>query len=238
MTDTMTKINDMTAHMKHDANLCYAAYDIISDARAEEQAALLEQFIVCYNVGTSDETQPNHVFIRKDEEVKLLRTCSKIVDPFAEQLRERRLSQQEFYTTLWRFLSTEEKLPDKKARVMALMSCASDRRFPYYEVDYAQTVCLSDEEYTSYNAAVDPNVLGKIQYLINGAEFEQKTETAAELLKLLDAETDPNHRLMIMTRIVACYTGNLLGEKLRCDLLEMRLDFLENMIGLGGSDDD
>ena len=216
------KLEVIISHAKADVNLCAAALSLIMDAPIEEQVNLAESFFKGFKtVPTKADFELSQI-ISKDEEKKLMLRYGPIVDAYLEELLEQSLPNKAFYSELWDYITTSEALPTTQARIIALFDCAIDKRIPYVHIDRAKALKMNQATFQECNNKIGNEKFQTLEYILN-SKWEQKTEEASLVVKMLDDLEDFNLRTVFMTRIIAHFQVELHRLHLR-DMFSMLSD--------------
>lgn len=216
------KLEVIISHAKADVNLCAAALSLIMDAPIEEQVNLAESFFKGFKtVPTKADFELSQI-ISKDEEKKLMLRYGPIVDAYLEELLEQSLPNKAFYSELWDYITTSEALPTTQARIIALFDCAIDKRIPYVHIDRAKALKMNQATFQECNNKIGDEKFQTLEYILN-SKWEQKTEEASLVVKMLDDLEDFNLRTVFMTRIIAHFQVELNRLHLR-DMFSMLSD--------------
>ena len=161
-TNNLEKIQFLCEHARSDANLCAAAYQLISKAPHEEQAVLLERFIRCYHQNKNENT----IVIPQlfDEKLKTIymHRYQTIVDGHLEELLNLGMSKKDFYEELVNYILTDRNLLDDAARAIAIYDCCIDRRLPYAQVDLNAGMKLENKEFAECVKMLGEESLDKV----------------------------------------------------------------------------
>lgn len=90
------------------------------------------------------------------------------MDEYLDGLLKRNLCRNDFYRELWSCIAQNEIFDTHKAKVIALFDCAIDKRLPYYYIDQADALKMSQETYVKYMDSIGEAKFGKMKYILNG----------------------------------------------------------------------
>lgn len=241
MTRNEEKIHQLCKSAEADVNLCRIAYSLIENAPKEEQGKLLETFLLCYRFTPSDCSLTLPSFLDEETQRSIQLEYGPRVDQQMMDLQKKGLSEEEYYRELWEHLSTASFLPDLRARVVALFNCAIDRNALYYAVDRNEMLSMDGEQYLATLTAVGEKTLARVEAILN-EEFDQKTERASLVVKMMDSMESFEERTVLLAQVISHYQR----ERLRTvmDLLHERRHssrlFRESRepLPFGGDDED
>lgn len=202
------KLNYLVSHASADINLCAAAYSVISEAASEEQGQLLKEFIIGYKQTPSDGKLDLPVIMENEEEHRFMRRYGKIVDGYLEDLQEKSPSEAQFYDELWKYIQYAPELTSKKIRVFALFDIVIDKRVPYIQIDRSSMLSMDNDEFRALNRQVGEERFAKLEYILNGS-FEQQTQRASLVVKILEEIPDFKLKTVFMARLIAHFSRKL-----------------------------
>ena len=197
---SLTKnIQDFLSHVDgEEINQSYELLKLIHEKSYEGSNVLQLVFELSEQI-KSDKTIPVEIYIDKKDYDELMLKYAGYVYSFLRLLIELRPSTNIFYEKLWDFIDKDQLLQTKEARAFALSIIWSDVRLPYYEFD----------KYENMNQEEFMNIRNEIASEISKARFalylpcEQRTETAANLVKIIDGISDEKKKQVLVAAILA-----------------------------------
>lgn len=204
MTNTSEKMNTLISLAKADVQLVAACYPLIAEAPESEKAELLKEFILGYKTTpTTGELKLPKLISDMEEQRGMLR-YGPFTDNMIKMLQKADLSEEEFYEQLWFYLQSSPLLPDTKARIIALFDCAIDQHLPYYKLDRDLALSMENAEYREVCSQIGDDVFAKMKYILD-ADFDQKTEQASLIVRMMDTLPDFTSRSVFMSRLISHY---------------------------------
>lgn len=198
------KLNYLISHAMADINLCAYAFFVISEADSNEKAKLLEEFIIGFQQTPSDCELKLQTFMDKDELQRFRHRYGKMVDSYLEELIELSLPKPEFYTKLWNYIQNSSELTTQKLRVFALFNIVIDKRVPYFMIDRKSMLSMDNDQFTALNNQVGDEAFGELEYILK-SKFNQKTEQASLVVKMLEALPEFKLKTVFIVRLIAFY---------------------------------
>ena len=177
-------------------NVCYAILKIIERAPADNQAEVLRHAAESFGSSESSEEIPIDAYITKDELEKLNERYAKLVNDMLAVLLDENPGEDEFYVQLWA-LVRNPILRDEKARAFALFWLLIDKRLPYFHL--LEGMRMANEDYGVANRRLR-TARAKIRFIL-AREFDQKTQQADLVLKVIDAAAGSD-RILLMGEVI------------------------------------
>lgn len=204
MMNTSEQLAHLIGQAKADVQLAAAGFSMISSAPTDEQPQLLKEFIVGYKTAPSSCELKLPQLISDDEERHGMLRYGWSNDSMLQILQKADLSEDDFYAQLWDYLKNSPVFPDTKMRIVALFYYSIDHRLPYYKLDRDQALTMENAEYRDACRRIGDDVLGRMEYILD-ADFDQKTEQASLIVRMMDELPDHVSRCVFMSRIIAHY---------------------------------
>lgn len=201
------KLNFIISHAKADVNLCAVAYQIIKGSEPADRAIIFEEFIKGYKRTPTDGSMKLPIIITKNEERSLMKRYGRYVDQKIKELIISNFEKEEFYTKLVDFIMYDEMLQDGMAGAIAIFDCVIDKRLPYHRVDISKAITMENDRYLQIINTIGQDKLDQINSALI-FDFNQKTETAAVLLSLIESREKYEERVVMMSRVLAYFETN------------------------------
>jgi hypothetical protein len=193
------QIQEFLSHVDgEEINQSYEVLNLIEESSTDGSKVLRTLFELSETV-KSDKTNSVNTYIDKKDFDELMVKYAAYVYSFLKLLIELRLPTNSFYTKLWDFIDKDPLLQTKESRAFALSIIWNDVRLPYYEFEKYEN--MDQEEFI--------NLRNEIALEISKARFalylpcEQRTETAANLVKIIDGIEDEKKKQVLVAAILA-----------------------------------
>lgn len=207
------RLDYLVSHASHDINLCAAACSVISEAPYAEQPQLLKRFLVGYDESISDRKMELPVFVRDDEKIHLMSCYGKMVDTFLLDLQKKSLPEMQFYCELWKYIQHSPKLDTNKARIFALYDVAIDKSIPYHYIDRRGMLSMENDEFRSINHDIGDEVFEMLEHILV-APFDQRTQQASLIVKMLDSYSDYKYKTVFLTHLIGFFEKKIIDMQL------------------------
>ena len=134
----------VNAHMDDAWSVCTAVWDFILSQSEEDQPSYFSLFLSQISIEELDYEDVNE-FLPNDVRDKISEDIHRLVHRVVENLVRQRLSEEDFYQSLWNKIGDPALLPDKMAQISFLTRLWLDARIPYYQVGEGCT--MEDSEF-------------------------------------------------------------------------------------------
>ena len=213
----LSKIRNKTKSDK--LNICAHVYEII----ARDPASSVELLRFFYNnadrIQSSDQETADTIIT--EEMAKSLHECySEVVDAMFEQLLEKNLPEEDFYTKLWEMINQSPTFEDENAKIFAFFYIWIDVRIPYYQLDNG--LAMSNEEFRELSDSLITNIQ-KARFIMRTTMFKQRTSRASVLLDLLDSVSEEKERVVLMAHILSFTAPGQLNPRVLREVLDKLL---------------
>lgn len=179
-------------------NTVFFFYELIKNADDTIAPALFQHFCIVYEDATLSHERDADTIISQEEIKMLEENFDDIIEAKFKTLLKRKYEEKMFYEKLWYFIWKSDVLSDieegsisentdisaeDKVRTYALYEILRDKRIPYFF--FPGGLNMSNED---YRAKCDElaNTKRKIRFILSAEIFDQKTEKASQLVKIID----------------------------------------------------
>lgn len=173
-------------------SLAHVLYAQIIAAETDDQPILLqyacELFLTCESKESYIVTDSEYL----PEKEKLKELYEDITDSILLSYLKRGHQELEFYTQLWKAITSNSVFPDEKSKVFSLYEILIDARIPYFHIDAEVLYSMSNERFKELRKE-NRSMTQKIRFILL-MKFEQKTEKASALLNELGIPKPSNQK--------------------------------------------
>lgn len=188
----------VNAHMDDAWSVCTAVWDFILSQSEEDQPSYFSLFLSQISIEELDYEDVNE-FLPNDVRDKISEDIHRLVHRVVENLVRQRLSEEDFYQSLWNKIGDPALLPDKMAQISFLTRLWLDTRIPYYQVGEGCT--MEDSEFRRIQDEIWPVI--KKAYFILSIPMEQKTQRASLIMNLAAELKDDRERAVFWAGVMA-----------------------------------
>ena len=195
-------------------NTVYFFYDLIKNVDESIAPALFQHFCIVYEEATlSHERDADTVILQ--EEIDILEdSFDDIIEAKFKTLLKRKYDEKTFYEKLWFFIWKSDALSDiedgtisgntdisaeDKVRTYALYEILRDKRIPYFF--FSDGLNMSNDDYRAKCEEL-ANIKRKIRFILSAEIFDQKTEKASQLVKILDELSSYQDKTIAMVFVI------------------------------------
>lgn len=184
-------------------NTVYWVYNYIKGAEKELGAQLLECICFAYEETAFKHEKEAVPVIMREDQTTLSELFDEIIEARFKSILARKYDEKTFYEKLWFFIwesdifsdideslllktkdKAEEVSAEDKARAYALFEILRDKRIPYYSLPDGLTMSNEDFRQKCEDLA---DIKRKIRFILFSGIFEQKTEKASQLVRIIDS---------------------------------------------------
>lgn len=195
MTLFETQINRLCSRCKADINLIAAATKLIDNAPESERISLFVRFLYLFRYTPTDESESVFEEFTGDSHKKDLFRATANMNTFIDMMKNRSLSEEQFYTDLLKFIQ-EETRDDLQKRVLYFAACARSNDIPYINPERIMT--MSSDELQSAEKQLDPLYEAMIRRVVS-KDFDQITELASAYIPILELGATEGEKALILT---------------------------------------
>ncbi len=212
MTQLNKRTEDILAHA--DAALvdvCAEFYTtIFSPAQEEEKPAALLFFLTRILDIRSDKTRAISPYFTPEECNQCVSKVKDAIDQAIVNLVDLNPSEDEFYEKLTFAIENETFFPTDREKICAIAICVAHPLIPYFHL--GEAVRMEDSEYSRIGEEISGSL--KKMYFILRRGYEQRTETASQLLEVLEQLSDRTQKIVFLAKLQGFY-GTILSRKQR-----------------------
>lgn len=180
-------------------DFCFHYYENYIEENSKEQA--LKNFIKLLNWDKeSEETLELEKVLPEDEYQQITTAIAPITQKILDNLVIKNLNEHDFYEALFEKI-TDSIIFSKNETVCTTIILLVDGRIPYFELDEA--VKMDEEEFQSISKSIEEQI--KKAYFIIEYGYEQKTEIASQLHKLIEKQTDEKNKIVLLSNIIGYF---------------------------------
>lgn len=192
----------------NDLSTAVVAYQMISAAPEEKRGQMLME-LTCRFREDGDETRKKSLprIISEDDQFRLsvMNDLGGVQE--LDGLTEAGLSESQFYTKLWDYISKSPELEGQSSRIVALFQLLRSDKLPYFLLEDSEKLSMNDQTYRFYLGGIDAVDLARMEFILDGkGGLKQKTEQASALLGIMDRLDDPRVKTVFMAQIINYYT--------------------------------
>lgn len=195
-------------------NTVFYFYDSIKNVDKAIAPALLQHLCVVYEESAQSHEVDARIVISREEISALENNFDEIIEAKLKTLLRRQYDEKTFYEKLWHFIWKSDALTDidqgildsnevatceDKVRAYALYEILRDKRVPYYQLD--DGLSMSNEDYR-FKCEELSEIRRKIRFILSADIFDQKTEKASQIVKLLDSLDDYKDKTVAMVFVI------------------------------------
>lgn len=217
MTDFEKYIHHLVSHCKADVNLSFAISKLIFRAPSEERKNLFVRFLYENRYTPTEESEKLSEEFKEDSIKSLILARIKI-DNYVDEIENKGLSEETFYTNLWDFIE-KETLNDSYKNGLFIAACAMNKKLPY--INKTSIMTMEQQEFLNETEKIDPIVLAKLQHITN-QKFEQITEDASLYISLIEQGENIKEKAIILSLVLMNFRSKMMPFSL--DELESLLD--------------
>jgi len=196
MTEHAKRLHELAAPALSDRQLAAAAYRLILDAPEEEQADLFYRYLLEHKYTAFDGDRVSEPLCSNGDGSVDPELCTQLLDQWLNEPEETNLSEKEFHAALWAKIS---RLSHESLRTAMVFACAEHPSLP--RLSPARTAIGDGYTPESIKAAaeqMDPLLPGLVSHILN-QDYEKVSQDAAALLPLLDACSDRQEQVVLLT---------------------------------------
>lgn len=130
-----------------------------------------------------------------DEYYLLVSKNDKLVDQAVNNLIEKRVSEEEFYSRIWSFIFENVLFETDKEKISLLISLVNNGKIPYFQLNES-IIEIEEEEYSEI-AEQNIEMMKKAEFIMN-LDYDAKTDTSSQLLALINSVDDEKTKAVIL----------------------------------------
>ncbi|OUQ61882.1 hypothetical protein B5E56_01030 [Flavonifractor sp. An112] len=180
-------------------NRCYAIYSIIEE-HGDNFGELLKYTFETNGFIESDNSTDAFLMISKSQEEELKNDYGDIVNGIIKALLKRNFETEvDYYEEYWKAINSAIFV-SKESRVFALYYALIDKRLPYCVLESG--VKMTNMEYRDRQEHLKAEITRMRFVIYNENLFEQNTETASILLKIINSVADEIDSVVLFSYLI------------------------------------
>ena len=130
-----------------------------------------------------------------DELKDRVRQNSKLVDQAVDNLIEKRVSEEEFYSQIWNFIFENALFQKDNDRISVLIGLVNNGKVPYFKLGDS-IIEIGEEEYSQI-AEQNIEMMKKAEFIMN-LDYAAKSDTSSQILALINQADDEKVKTVIL----------------------------------------
>lgn len=180
-------------------NRCYAIYSIIEE-HGKDFGELLKYTFETNGFIESDNSTDSFLMISKSQQEELKNDYGDIVNGIIKALLKRNFETEvDYYEEYWKAINSSIFI-SKESRVFALYYALIDKRLPYCVLEPG--VKMTNMEYRDRQEHLKTEITRLRFVVYNDNLFEQNTEMASVLLKIINSVADEVDRIVLFSYLI------------------------------------
>lgn len=201
-------------YKKSIGNFCFNYYELFIEDKSEELA--IENFVKLLE-WKRDSDESLEISEKLSEEVyqEKVSNLYPIVQKIVDNLIKENFEENEFYATLYKKITDDILFPAKEEKISAIIILMLERRIPYFHLDEATR--MDNDVYKAISDSIYKQICKA--YFILEYGYEQRTEVASQLYRLVTEQETYEDRLVLISNILGYLNAKIkfLYEKLHKD---------------------
>lgn len=195
-------------------NFCYNYYELYIEGKSEKIA--IENFISLLE-WNRDSDESLEITEKLSEEIyqEMVSNLYPIVQKIVDNLIKENLKETEFYTALYKKITDDILFSKREETISAIIILMLERRIPYFYLDEATR--MEDEVYKAISDSIYKQIYKA--YFILEYGYEQRTEVASQLYRLVKEQETDEDRLVLISSVLGYFNAKIkfLHDKLHKD---------------------
>ncbi len=194
-----------TANYKRSlSDFCFCYYEWYIESESDKVA--LNNFIKLLEWNkNSDESLDLDEMMPKDMYREIIDNLLPIIQKIVDKLILERLSEKEFYAVLYNNIMDNILFSKKEEKICAIIILMLEPRIPYFYLDEA--IKMEDDDYKSASDSIYKHI--SKAYFILEYGYEQNTEVASQLYRLVKEQSSENDKIVLISNIIGFFNAKI-----------------------------
>lgn len=187
------------SYKKSIGDFCYHYYNFFIKDVSEEQA--LNNFIRFLKWDKdSEESIELEKILSEDDYEQTTNEVAPIVKKILDNLIIKNLKEREFYNALMKKIQ-DNIIFSEKETVCSMVILLIEKRIPYFELEEAKK--MEEQEFQNISKSIENDI--KKAYFIMEYGYDQKTEVASQLYRLIEEQKDEKQKYVLLSNILGYF---------------------------------